>query len=390
MNVGGLQSNEITSEDRELYRKAYDAVLSSPNQAALYRQVPLVYTWAARDFAGDGSNKMSTGRTAARQTYREYAAAYPLPEGENDGPIYQAFTVGRARFILSDTRSERDPADASQGPEKSMLGTAQKEWLKQELLAAKGKFPVIFWVSTVSWIGKPGEDNWGAYEDERREIANFIKENGITGVCILSGDAHMLAADDGTNSDFATDGGAPLPVLQAASLDSTASFSGGPYSNGFYGPRKDEGCYGLVRVEDKGSSIDVSFSGLNDRNQERISLRFSAPYIPGGATPPRSPAAPRPAASLGGAEPARSITPAAPRTDAPATEDSRDMDAAPAPAAPAAPDGPVAPAASTAPAVPATLPAAPPAEGEAPYVAPGSEAPKDDPESTEATRDDER
>jgi hypothetical protein len=40
-------------------------------------------------------------------------------------------------------------------------------------------------------------------------IADFIKTNQIHGVCILHGDSHMLAADDGTNSDYATGGERP-------------------------------------------------------------------------------------------------------------------------------------------------------------------------------------
>ena len=69
---------------------------------------------------------------------------------------------------------------------------------------------------------------------ERREIADFIKSNHIGGVCILHGDSHMLAADDGSNSDYATGGGAPIPVMCAAPLDRDPSIKGGPYSQGVY------------------------------------------------------------------------------------------------------------------------------------------------------------
>jgi hypothetical protein len=121
------------------------------------------------------------------------------------------------------------------------------------------------------------EDYWGVFSTERREIANFIKANRISGVCILHGDSHMLAADDGTYSDYATGGGAPLPVMCAAPLDQEPSIKGGPYSQGVYRMKKGEGGFGLLTVADKGDRIEVSYSGRNNRNEEKISLKFTVP-----------------------------------------------------------------------------------------------------------------
>jgi phosphodiesterase/alkaline phosphatase D-like protein len=226
--------------------------------------------------------------------YQEWVPHYPLPAGTGDVPIYQSFVVGRVKFILSDLRSERSPAGQSDDATKSMLGAKQKAWLKTELLEAQGRYPLVFWLSSVPWISaapkaanpenkdatgakKAPPDFWGSYAAERRELADFIKEHQIAGLCVLAGDAHMLAADDGTHSDYATGGGAPLPVLQAASLDRKSSFKGGPYSQGSYLPEEGEGCYGLVTVDDEGSQLRVSFSGRNERNEEKVTLTFTVP-----------------------------------------------------------------------------------------------------------------
>ena len=91
-------------------------------------------------------------------------------------------------------------------------------------------------------------DNWGWYPEERRDIADFIKKHNIP-ICIVSGDAHMSAIDDGTNSDYATGGGAPIPVFHAGPLDRKPSIKGGPYSNGASGVR---GQYGIMEVHDNG------------------------------------------------------------------------------------------------------------------------------------------
>jgi hypothetical protein len=78
------------------------------------------------------------------------------------------------------------------------------------------------------------EDHWSVFATERREIADCVRSNHISGVCILHGDSHMLAAEDGSNSDYATGGGAPIPVMCAAPLDQEPSLKRGPYSQGVY------------------------------------------------------------------------------------------------------------------------------------------------------------
>jgi phosphodiesterase/alkaline phosphatase D-like protein len=292
LHSGDLHYEDINDTDRQKYRDAYDKVLASPSQSELYRGVPFVYTWDDHDYAGNDSNRESKGREASRLTYQEYVPHYPLPAGNGNVPIYHAFSVGRARFIVSDLRSERSPADMPDGPEKTMLGAAQKEWLKNELLAAKGKYPLIFWVSSVTWNGRAvkdaktaGVDNWAAYDTERKELVKFIKDNNVSGLCVLSGDAHMLGADSGANVAAYT--GLRVPALQAASLDQYSSLKGGPkFDRGFYGPREDlskpasdplkyEGCYGWVSVRDEGAKLTVRFSGRNQDDKELVSHEFS-------------------------------------------------------------------------------------------------------------------
>ena len=87
----------------------------------------------------------------------------------------------------------------------------------------------------------------------------------------------MLAADDGSNADYATGGGAPMPVIAAAPLDQGASIKGGPYSQGVYRFRRNEGGFGFIQVTDRGDAIDVRYSGLSNKNEEKVGLRFTVP-----------------------------------------------------------------------------------------------------------------
>jgi alkaline phosphatase D len=256
--LGDFHYENIDSDDPEAYRQAYREVLDSPPQAALYRSTPIAYIWDDHDFGPNNSDRMAPGREAARLAYQEMIPHYPLVAGRGNVPIFQSFAMGRIRFILTDLRSSRLPGRRAFGRTPTMMGARQKDWFKQELLRAKRAGEVIVWVSSVPWIYRESEssDSWGGYHEEREEIANFIKEHAIDDIVILGGDAHMVAMDDGTNSDYATGGGAPIPVIQSAPLDQAGSSKGGPYSEGeFPGPTvfpPHPGQWTLMNVEDEG------------------------------------------------------------------------------------------------------------------------------------------
>ena len=273
LHLGDFHYSDIAKNNPVLFRGAWKRVLGSKTQGSLYRKVPLISVWDDHDFGGNNSTGDSPSREAARRVYQEFAAHYPLPAGTGDVPIHQAFTVGRVRFILTDLRSERSSAREKDPAMRTAMGAAQKAWFKQELLAAKaGGAGLIIWGSSVPYIGRAGRgDSWGFFDIERRELADFIKTNAIENLLILCGDAHMCAVDDGSNAAYATNGGgAPLAVLHGSSLDRSSSFKGGPYSHGWYLPKKNEGCFGWVEVNDDGTNIRVDFSARNQRDVVRM------------------------------------------------------------------------------------------------------------------------
>ncbi len=264
LHTGDFHYFDITENRVETFRAAYDTHLSQPRLDAMLAGMPLIYQWDDHDFGPNDSNRNSPSREASLLNYRQLVPHYPLTAAGDDplGPVDQAFTVGRVRFILSDLRSQRDPAS------RRMMSAAQDAWLRAELLAARDTgHPLIFWMSSVPWNGAANNynDRWQGYADHRAEIADFIKANGLAGrVVILSGDAHLTAIDDGANSDFATDGGAPIPVFQAGPIFNKGSYKGGPYNHGasYETPEgKMLTHFGLVDIHDDGTQIRVMFSG---------------------------------------------------------------------------------------------------------------------------------
>lgn len=280
LHLGDFHYEDIAAADAGLYRDAYDRVLASPAQAALYREVPVVYVWDDHDFGPNNAHGGHPGGSIARRLYRAYVPHHPLAAGDGDEPIHHAFTVGRVRFVVTDLRSRRTPQEAPDDGAKTMLGERQKRWLEAELERANGSYPLIVWMNSVPWIApaEPGEDHWGGYATERRELANHFARIGLRGLAIVSGDAHMLAIDDGTHADYADGGGPRIPVLQAGALDSVPAAKGGPYTEGAF---PGGGQFALMRVDDTGTGpVRVTWSGRDWTDRELIHFEFESPPPP--------------------------------------------------------------------------------------------------------------
>ena len=279
LHLGDLHYRDIGADDPNRFRAAYDTVLASATQAALYQDVPLVYMWDDHDYGPNDSAAAAPGRRAARLTYQEYVPHYPLPAGSGDVPLYQAFTVGRARVILTDLRSEKSPDPPSPGcdpnnPNKTLLGEAQKSWLKQELLSARDRYPLVVWASTSAWFPELS-DGWRCYAVERREIADFIKQNQITNLVMLSGDLHITGIDDGAHTDFSNRGGG-FPEMVSSPLDRPGFVDGLPFAPYNQGAIAERNLFGLMTVIDNGGqTVTVQWSARNAANEELLSYQFA-------------------------------------------------------------------------------------------------------------------
>ena len=264
IHMGDFHYENISRNSPDRFRRAYDEVLTSPRQSAMVRAMPLAYVWDDHDFGPNDADGTSPSKPAAFAVYRQFVPHYTLGTPDNLS-VNQAFTIGRVRFIVTDTRSSRSPGDEPDASKRTMLGSAQLGWLEQELKASVDHALVV-WVNTVPWITrrKGNTDGWERYGQERQRLADLIAGLGLSRrMVMLSGDAHMVAMDDGTNSNYAT-GAAPgqpaFPVVHAAPMDRTTSEKGGPYTNGV---SRRRGQFGLMEVADSGTSLRVELTGRN-------------------------------------------------------------------------------------------------------------------------------
>ncbi|MEM8830499.1 MAG: alkaline phosphatase D family protein [Cyanobacteria bacterium P01_G01_bin.19] len=256
-------------------------VMSQARQKNLYQNIPLAYVWDDHDYGYDDSDSSYDLKYVASKAYRSLVPHYPLEEELNaiagKGAIYQSFIIGRVRFIMTDSRFYQDPINIVGDTDRVLLGKEQREWLFTQLKDAKqqqqnNREGLIIWVNSIPWIGSSDTPaySWGQFAQERTAIADLIKENQIDKLLMISGDAHMLALDDGregTVNSYATGGGGSFPVIHAASLDSRGSYKGGAYNGGKYivaptvknqnGAIPGKGQWELLNFSDRGDRIEV-------------------------------------------------------------------------------------------------------------------------------------
>ncbi len=277
IHLGDLSYTDLWTDDRAAVRAMYDTQLTTPAMDALVRSVPIAYMWDDHDFGPNDADSTSDSGPASQVVYREDVPHPDLPAGEGPEAIYQSFTLGRVRFILTDSRSERSPKSAPDDRAKTMFGSAQWTWLLDEFDAAAEAGQVVVLVTSVPWNGvaQAGADDWAGYTTERRRLADAIAGAGLADqMLMIAGDAHMLAIDDGTHTDFSASQAGGFPLMHAGAMDRHGSFKAGPYSEGAF---PGGGHYGLATVKDAGSDITITLSGRDYTGSELVGYEFTVP-----------------------------------------------------------------------------------------------------------------
>ena len=176
-------SSWVFAED---YRRQRSIASTLP----VMRSVPQLAIWDDHDFGLNNSDRNNPVRDAALAAFRNYWANPSL--GLPDCPgVFFRYTYGGVDFFMLDGRYYRTPNTDPDGPEKTLLGARQGEWLRQELLASQSPFKVLVCGSGWSSEDGPQGDTWGAFLTERNALFDFIRDRGIEGVFCLSGDTHF-------------------------------------------------------------------------------------------------------------------------------------------------------------------------------------------------------
>ena len=255
----------------EHYRKKHREIRSDSHLQRFLSEVPTFVIWDDHEVENDFTGS-HPAIAIGRQAFLEYWPVAGATHGDAT-ILYRRFQWTPAcEFFILDTRQYRDAGDSGPGIGKTMLGSRQLEWLKRGLKASSAQFKFV--CSSVPFH-QNGVDKWGGFKAERRHLVEFIRDERIRNVVILSADLHAAAdlSDERTGLVEFLIGpiAAPLQQANAPSSRTRDSARAGSYVG-------DEYNFGLIRVAHPGG-VDGRATLRHEVIDARNSVRYSREIV---------------------------------------------------------------------------------------------------------------
>lgn len=166
-----------------------------PEFRFLVTHTPVYTIWDDHDFATNDSHGGPEIDKPAwkRDVWKVYKNNWVNPGyggGDEHPGCYYKFAIGDVEFFMLDGRYYRTSPKLPE-EERSMLGPVQEKWLLDALADSKATFKVI--CSPVPWTYEAkgdSPDTWNGYKAQRTRIFDFLTDNKVEGVVLMSADRH--------------------------------------------------------------------------------------------------------------------------------------------------------------------------------------------------------
>ena len=133
-------------------RKCWHEQFRFPRMIEFFRSVPAYWSKDDHDFRFNESDN-STDRLPLPKTGIDmFREQLPLMATGSDKPTYRTHRVSKDLQIwLTEGRDYRSPNEMADGPEKSLWGAEQREWLKTTMKASDAKWKIL--ISPTPMVG---------------------------------------------------------------------------------------------------------------------------------------------------------------------------------------------------------------------------------------------
>ena len=221
-----------------------------------------VAIWDDHDYGPNDADLSYTMKGEALTLFRRYWAnpSYGLPE--------TAGVFGRARFgdvdiFLLDDRYYRSANNLLDGPDKTMFGGKQLEWLRSALVYSSAPIKLVVNGSQM-WNRVNKFEGWNHFTAEQRAFADWLLAQRIEGLIFLSGDRHyteLLKID--------RVGGYPIYEFTSSPLTSGTFDPPGEKSNpdivpGTYVVKRQ---FGMIRVTGPGNDRTIALESYDQKGE---------------------------------------------------------------------------------------------------------------------------
>ena len=178
---------------KELMRFKWARIFSLPRNRAFYANRT---TYFIKDDHDTLKNDCWSGQTYGAVTFEEGVRLFNEEQFPSRNPRYDTISWGKdIQLWVLEGRDYRSPNNMPDGPEKSILGAEQKEWLFETLRQSQATFKLVF---TPTPVVGPDRDNKkdnhanDVFAYEGNEIRQKLSE--IDSVIVFCGDRHWQYA----------------------------------------------------------------------------------------------------------------------------------------------------------------------------------------------------
>ena len=212
------------------YRTRYSTYHLDEDLMRLHQQYPFIVVWddheSANDAWKDGAENHTPGtegnwinrKSEAKQAFFEWL---PIRVTGTTDPyqIYRDISFGNLlELVMLDTRLHgRDEQAGTSGStvtdnNRQLLGTDQFNWLGNRLSNSNAQWKILAQQVMMAPLEVFGfavnGDQWDGYPAERDRVFNYILQNNISNVVVLTGDIHSSWANDLPTSSYNSGTGA--------------------------------------------------------------------------------------------------------------------------------------------------------------------------------------
>ncbi len=185
---------QTASEMRQKWHEQF----VQPRYRALFAKVPTYWEIDDHDYRYDDGDNSGDDAPSPELGKRIMLEQLPYaPAGEADPKTYRTFRVSKDLQIwLTENRLHRSPNAMADGPDKSIWGAEQREWLKRTLAESDATFKLL--ISPTPMVGPDdlrktdNHTNVNGFQHERDAFFAWLKESGVleTHFYMLCGDRH--------------------------------------------------------------------------------------------------------------------------------------------------------------------------------------------------------
>jgi alkaline phosphatase D len=192
--------SDFVAQTQKQFWAKYKYQREDPELRTLLAGTPVYAIWDDHEVKNDFAGPTQPLTPLGLKAFWEYFP-FPRPAQQNERRLYRSYRWGKhLELFILDNRQYRSPNTQADGPDKTMLGAAQRHWLLDGLASSTATWRIIMSsvpLSTQTGSPATGNDSWAkgafssGFDSELGAIVSTLQNSKKRNVIWLSTDIHV-------------------------------------------------------------------------------------------------------------------------------------------------------------------------------------------------------